>query len=91
MRASFDFLLTTPAFKRVEIKPRVHDWSDDQLNDMRKTRAEQKMKQVDRLSPELRALVHEYGWEPVKCLMDLGARGPRQILHIIRACRGEAK
>ena len=47
-----------------------------------------RMAKIDALSPKMRAVVHEYGWEPVKLLMDLGATNPAQVEHIIRAIRG---
>lgn len=50
-----------------------------------------RMAQIDALPPVHRALVHEYGWEPVKMLMDLGARRAAHIEHIIRAIQGRDK
>lgn len=48
-----------------------------------KERVERRMAIIDALSPELRALVHQYGWNIVKNFMDNGVRGPRQIKHLI--------
>jgi hypothetical protein len=50
-----------------------------------------RMAQIDALGPVHRALVHEYGWEPVKMLMDLGAKRAAHIEHIIRAIQGRDK
>ncbi len=47
-----------------------------------------RMAAIDALHPEMRKLVHEYGWEPVRLLMELGAKRPGHVEHIIRACRG---
>lgn len=47
-----------------------------------------RMARIDSLSPEIRRIVHIYGWEPVALLMDLGAKSPAHIEHIIRACIG---
>lgn len=53
-----------------------------------KEQSERRMARIDALPPAHRALVHEYGWEPVKLLMDLGAKRAGHIEHIIRAIRG---
>lgn len=64
--------------------------SEEKYTDL-KRRAEKRMAQIDALPPNVREIVHEYGWDPVKLLLDLGAKSPRQIEHIIKACRGEQK
>lgn len=48
-----------------------------------------RMAQVDALSPEHRALVHEYGYATVKTLLDLGVKKPRQIRHVVETILDE--
>lgn len=51
-----------------------------------------RMAKIDALGPVHRALVHEYGGgEPVKLLMDLGAKRASHIEHIIRSIQGRDK
>jgi thiamine pyrophosphate-dependent acetolactate synthase large subunit-like protein len=38
---------------------------------------------IDAMSPELRALVYEYGLPVVKTLMDVGVTKPRHIRHVV--------
>lgn len=71
-------------------KDGVEIGSDEHYADL-KGRAEKRMEKIDALPPKIRALVHEYGWDAVKALMDLGAKSPGQIEHIILACRGADK
>ena len=46
-------------------------------------RRQNRMAQIDALSPELRALVHDYSWSVVKACMDCGVKEPRRIRHIV--------
>lgn len=48
-----------------------------------------RMAAIDALSPEQRALVHEYGFNVVKALMDLGVRKPSAIRHVVETVLDE--
>jgi hypothetical protein len=50
---------------------------------------EKRFAQIDALTPELRALVHEYGYTVVKTLMDIGVTKPKQIRHIVETVLDE--
>jgi hypothetical protein len=41
------------------------------------------MAQIDRMSPELRELVHEYGYTVVRAFLDCGVEKPKQIRHLV--------
>jgi hypothetical protein len=45
------------------------------------------MDEIDNLPPVHRALVHEYGWGPVKELMALGVTKASRIEHLILLCK----
>ncbi len=57
------------------------DWIDG--------RRSRRMATIDALSPELRALVHEYGYTVVKSCMDLGVVKPRHIRQIVETVLNE--
>lgn len=65
-------------------------WTEDDLQVV-KERAEKRFRVIDNLPREVRELVHEYGWEAVKLLMELGAKSPGQMRHIIKTIRGQEK
>lgn len=46
-----------------------------------------RMAVIDSQSPEIRALVHEFGWNVVKLFLDNGLRNATQIKHIIGQVR----
>lgn len=46
-------------------------------------RLRRSMERVDAMTPEMRALVHEYGLSIVDAFLDLGIKKPNQIRHII--------
>lgn len=50
-------------------------------------RIKRRMETIDNLAPEVRALVHEYGWEPVSLLMEVGVKKAHHLEQIILACR----
>lgn len=54
-------------------------------------RAEKRMARIDTLPADIRELIHEYGWDGVKELLDLGVKRASHMRHIIKAIRGEAK
>lgn len=41
------------------------------------------MRKIDNLSPELRELVHSYGFTVVKSFMDVGVSKPKHIRHLV--------
>lgn len=41
------------------------------------------MRKIDSLPPELRELVHSYGFTVVKSFMDLGVSRPKHIRHLV--------
>lgn len=62
--------------------------SDEHLADL-KGRAERRFAVIDDLPRETRELVHEYGWAPIKALMELGVKKPAMLRHYILTIRGE--
>ncbi len=49
------------------------------------------MPKIDNLPADIRAVVHEYGWEFVNQMLQLGCKGARQMRHIaysVHAGRG---
>lgn len=48
-----------------------------------------RMEQVDNLPPELRELVHAYGFNVVKTCLDLGITKPRHIKHLVNCVLDE--
>lgn len=48
-----------------------------------------RMEMVDRLTPEQRALVHEYSLYVVKSFMDLGVTKPNHIKHLVECVLDE--
>lgn len=75
------------------VKLAAHNGSDLGSNPsgstINNTRRAARMAQVDALSPDLRALVHEYGFPTVKSLLDLGVKKPRQIKHVVETILDE--
>lgn len=49
-----------------------------------KEKVERRMSRIDALTPELRAVVHEYGWRLVSDFMDRGVTKPRDIVSLIK-------
>ncbi len=64
--------------------------SPEHLADL-KGRCERRFAVIDNLPKEVREVVHEYGWDAVKLLRDLGVTKAAQLRHIIKAIRGEKK
>lgn len=52
-----------------------------------KAKAEKRFLVIDKLHPDIRAIVHEYGWAPVRLLLELGVRKPGHLREIILTCR----
>lgn len=48
-----------------------------------------RMQSIDSMPADLRALVHEYGLNVVRTLMDLGVRKPSQIRHVVETILDE--
>lgn len=48
-----------------------------------------RMDQIDRQSPEMRALVHEYGWNIVKSFIDIGVTQPNHVRHLVETVLNE--
>jgi len=46
-------------------------------------RCRKRMEQINALPPELRTLVHEFGWTIIKAFLDCGVRNHRHIRHLI--------
>lgn len=49
----------------------------------------QRMTRIDDMPPDLRALVHEYGFYIVDNFMQCGVTRPRQIRHLVEAVLDE--
>jgi hypothetical protein len=69
-----------------ESSPQTTDWVEITVE--RQARIKRRMDAIDSLPADVRAVVHEYGWEPVKLLMGLGVKKAGALEHIILACRG---
>lgn len=52
-------------------------------------RRAERMDKIDRMPPELRALVHEYGLTVVNTLLQCGVTNPRRIKHIVETVLDE--
>lgn len=50
---------------------------------------EARMSEIDRLSPQLRELVHEYGWYVVDQFLKQGISKPRIIRHLVETVLNE--
>jgi len=48
-----------------------------------------RMAAIDRLSPEMRGLVHDYGYTVVKAFLDIGVIKPRHIKHLVETVLDE--
>lgn len=48
-----------------------------------------RMKQIDRMPPELRELVHEYGLNIVRAFLDIGVSKPKHIRHLVESVLDE--
>lgn len=48
-----------------------------------------RMQQIDDLPADTRHLVHEYGLNVVRTLLDLGIKQPRQIKHVVETILDE--
>lgn len=47
------------------------------------------MARIDRMSPEFRALVHEYGYTVVSAFNDLGIMQPNHVRHLVETVLNE--
>lgn len=56
--------------------------SEEFLRSVQSRRAD-RMRKIDSLPPELRELVHSYGFTVVKSFMDLGVSKPKHIRHLV--------
>ena len=54
-----------------------------------KRRAETRMAIIDTLLEDVRSVIHEYGWAPVRALRDLGITSAGHLRHVIKLCRNE--
>lgn len=50
---------------------------------------QRRMAVIDDLSPDVRALVHEYGWNVVNAFLTLGIQNPRHIRHLVQTVMDE--
>lgn len=48
-----------------------------------------RMETIDDLPPEIRELVHDYGYTVVRALLDVGVKKPRQIKHVVETVLNE--
>lgn len=63
--------------------------SDAEFQKIVDRRRAARMDFIDRLLPEIRALVHEYGYTVVRTLLDLGVSKPNQIRHVVETVLDE--
>ncbi|HVT29358.1 MAG TPA: hypothetical protein VHE81_15185 [Lacipirellulaceae bacterium] len=62
----------------------------DQKSD-HKIRRERRMQQIDNLTPELRAVVNEWGWTIVDNFMRCGVKKANRIEHLINVVLNETR
>lgn len=67
----------------------LRDLSDEEFFATIRKRRAKRMDHVDTMTPELRALVHEYGYCVVKAFLDHGVKRPVAIRHLIITTLGE--
>lgn len=48
-----------------------------------------RMASIDKLPPDIRSLIHEYGYNVVKSIYDVGVVKPKQIRHIVETVLNE--
>lgn len=48
-----------------------------------------RMESVDRMSPEVRQLVHDFGLNVVKAMLDVGVSKPKHIRHLVNTVLDE--
>jgi len=60
--------------------------SHDEMVDAKRVN---RMDSIDRLDPETRALVHEYGYHVVTAIRELGVTKPKHIRHIVETVLNE--
>ncbi len=63
--------------------------SDDEHQAFVDRKRSARMAAIDVMTPELRALVHEYGLNVVKSMVDIGVTKPNHIRHIVRTVLDE--
>lgn len=61
----------------------------DQFEELARVRSEVRMQQIDSLPADIKALVHEYGWNLVKAYRDVGVLKARHIKHLIETTMNE--
>lgn len=58
-------------------------WPQEEHDAFIAAKRRNRMQMVDRMSPEIRKLVHDYGLNVVKAFMNLGVTTPRHIKHLV--------
>ena len=48
-----------------------------------------RMAEIDALPPDIRILTHEYGYNVVKAMLDIGVSKPRHIKHLVETILNE--
>lgn len=70
--------------ERLHGKQKYERWRMDRRTSMDvKERVERRMKRIDALPKDVRALVHEYGWGPIDALLSAGVKNAKVMRHII--------
>jgi hypothetical protein len=59
------------------------------IEDIVDVKCRRRMAMVDAYSPDVRALIHEYGLTVVKGFYDLGVKNPRHIRHLVEIVLNE--
>lgn len=62
---------------------RLRELTDDQFMDVVVYKRSERMSKIDALPPELRELVHEYGYAVVDQFIRCGVTKPKHIRHLI--------
>jgi len=63
--------------------------TDEALEDMLDRHRAARMTAIDRLSPDLRKLVHDYGYTVVRAFLDCGVHKPNQLKHLVETVLDE--
>lgn len=64
-------------------------WSDEDHDAYVDRKRRLRMAAIDKLAPDLRALVHEYGYSVVDAFLTVGVRKPGQIQHLVETVLNE--
>lgn len=65
------------------------DMSHDEFQERVTERRQVRMAQIDKLSPDMRSLVHDYGWTVVDAFIRNGVTKPNALRHLVETVLNE--